>query len=81
MKELLLKVLETPEANSRLVFLVQGVCSAIATVILAVAYVVKEPTNPLVSEGYVMLMATLLGGGSLLHGARALSKKAGQVSR
>lgn len=66
-------LLETSEANSRFVFLLQGITTALAVLIVTIQFVRVE-TSP---EGFVMMVATLLGGGAAIHMGRSMTKKVG----
>jgi hypothetical protein len=64
-------LMERDEANSRFVFLLQGLAIAVSVVMVAAAFV-KVETTP---DGFVMMMGTLLGGGTAIHFGRSVTKK------
>lgn len=68
-------LLSTDEANSRFVYLLQGAAAAAGVLILVIAFI-STPHDQ--RDGYEIMTATLLGGGSLCHVGRMLTKNAGQ---
>ena len=73
-------VLTQNEANSRLVFLLQGAVVALCILIIVVAFVVREP-NPMVADAYVLMLVTLLGGGTSLSVGRMFVKRNNHKSK
>jgi uncharacterized membrane protein YkvA (DUF1232 family) len=71
MIEFIKYLLSAPEANSRFVFLVQGVAAAICVIAVAVGFIVS-PTDLAID----MVMA-LLGGGFVASLGRNLTKRVG----
>ena len=66
-------LLETPDCNSRFVFLMQGLAVAVSIPILCVAYVMTH--DPMAREGYSTTIGVLLSGGSLATLARGYNKR------
>lgn len=66
-------LLTEPDANSRFVFLLQGIATAISIQILTVAYVMAH--DPSARDGFATTLMVLLGGGSLANLAKGYSKR------
>ena len=77
MKDFINTLLTVPEANSRLVYLCQGVATALVIVCVGVAYVTAHDGGA--REGYSTMMMALLGGGGLGSVCRGWAKNTSQT--
>lgn len=75
MREFINDLLTIPDANSRMVYAIQGVVTAIITLGVGIAYIFAHDASS--REGFSSVLMILLGGGSLGAVARGIAKKTG----
>ncbi len=75
MRKFIEDLLVLPDANSRFVYLCQGVATAIVILMVGLAFVLTH--DAVARDGFSTFMGMLLGGGSVGAVARGWAKKAG----